>query len=467
MEAGMNESIVAALPPSSLDAERSVLGAMMQDSGAANLAFETLMPEDFYSSEHREIYEAMRGLHIAGNPVDLMTTGNELTRRGTFESIGGAAYLLQLVRYVPTTANTRTYIQIVVEKSTLRKLIAASQQIQQQCYAQSDLLEDVLRNAERLIFDIVMKRSGAETLLPLNQVLMSTFDQIEELSRLKGRLGGVPTGLYDLDRMLTGLHGGELVLVGARPAMGKTSMALGVTQFAAVQAKRCVAVFSMEMPREQIGLRLLCSAANINMQRVRSGMLSDDEWVKIGDTINVLSSCRVFIDDTPGLTPSQLRSRCRRLMMEQGLDLIVIDYLGLMGTDKRVENRQLEVSEINRQLKAIALELKIPVLACAQLSRAPAARTDKRPLLSDLRDSGSIEQDADVVLFLHREGYYATAGSEDGPKPDDTAGEIIIAKQRNGPVGTVNVEWQAEFARYTNLPGTRVAMYVENETNER
>lgn len=463
MEAGMNESIMAALPPSSLDAERSVLGAMMQDSGAANLAFETLMPEDFYSPEHREIYEAMRGLHIAGSPVDLMTTGNELTRRGTLDSIGGAAYLLQLVRFVPTTANTRTYIQIVTEKSTLRKLIAASQQIQQQCYAQSDMLEDVLRNAERLIFDIVMKRSGAETLLPLNQVLMSTFDQIEELSRLKGRLGGVPTGLYDLDRMLTGLHGGELVLVGARPAMGKTSMALGVTQFAAVQAKRCVAVFSMEMPREQIGLRLLCSAANINMQRVRSGMLSDDEWIKIGDTINALSTCRVFIDDTPGLTPSQLRSRCRRLMMEQGLDLIVIDYLGLMGTDKRVENRQLEVSEISRQLKAIALELKIPVLACAQLSRAPAARTDKRPLLSDLRDSGSIEQDADVVLFLHREGYYATAGSEDGPKPDDTEGEIIIAKQRNGPVGTVNVEWQAEFARYTNKPGTRVAMYAESE----
>lgn len=460
----MTDGIVTALPPSSIDAERSVLGAMMQDSGAASLAFETLMPEDFYSAEHREIFEAMRDLHIAGNPVDLMTAGNELTRRGTFESIGGAAYLLQVVRFVPTTANTRTYIQIVLEKSTLRKLISASQQIQQQCYAQADQLQDVLHNAERLIFDIVMKRSGAETLLPLNRVLMSTFDQIEELSRLKGRLGGVPTGLYDLDRMLTGLHGGELVLVGARPAMGKTSMALGVTQFAAVQGKRCVAVFSMEMPREQIGLRLLCSAANINMQRVRSGMLSDDEWVKIGDTINDLSTCRIFIDDTPGLTPSQLRSRCRRLMMEQGLDLIVIDYLGLMGTDKRVENRQLEVSEISRQLKAIALELKIPVLACAQLSRAPAARTDKRPLLSDLRDSGSIEQDADVVLFLHREGYYATAGSEDGPKPDDTAGEVIIAKQRNGPVGTVNVEWQAEFARYTNLPGTRVAMYVENES---
>lgn len=463
MESGISEQIITALPPSSIDAERSVLGAMLQNGNAASLAFEVLLPVDFYSAEHREIFEAMRALNSAASPIDVMTVSNELTRRGTLESIGGAAYLLQAVRFVPTAVNVRTYIEIVSEKSTLRKLISACQQIQQQCYAQSDPLQEVLNSAERVIFDIVMKRSGAETLVPLNRVLMSTFDQIELLSRLKGRLGGVPTGLYDLDRMLTGLHGGELILVGARPAMGKTAMALGVAQFAARQSKRCVAVFSMEMPNEQIGLRLLCSAANINMQRVRSGMLSDDEWIKLGDTINELSSCHIFIDDTPGLTPSQLRSRCRRLMVEHGLDLIVIDYLGLMGTDKRVENRQLEVSEISRQLKAIALELKIPVLACAQLSRAPAARTDKRPMLSDLRDSGSIEQDADVVLFLHREGYYATAGSEDGPKPDDTAGEVIIAKQRNGPVGTVNVEWQAEFARYTNLPGTRVAMYMEND----
>ena len=463
MEVSLNDQqILAALPPSSLDAERSVLGAVMQDSGAANLAFETLTPEDFYSAEHKEIFEAMRALHIAGNPIDLMTLGNELTKRGTLNSVGGAAYLLQAVRFVPTTANTRTYIEIVLEKATLRRLITASQQIMQQCYQQSDPLQDVLHNAERQIFDIVMKRGGSDSLRPINSVLMGTFDQIEELSRLKGRLGGVPTGLYDLDRMLTGLHGGELILVGARPAMGKTSMALGVAGFAGVQAKRCVAIFSLEMPCEQIGLRMLCSAANINMQRVRSGMLTDDEWVKIGDTINDLSQARIYIDDTPSLTPSQLRSRCRRLMMEQGLDLIVIDYLGLMGTDKRVENRQLEVAEISRQLKAIALELKIPVLACAQLSRANANRTDKRPLLSDLRDSGSIEQDADVVMFMHREGYYATAnGSDDGPKPDDNQGEIIVAKQRNGPVGTVNVEWQAEFARYTNLPGTKVAMYME------
>ena len=455
--------MTAVLPPSSIDAERSVIGAMLQDNGAASLAFENLVPEDFYSPEHKEIFGAMQALHIAGSPIDLMTVGNELTRRGTLDSVGGSVYLLQALRFVPTTANTRTYIEIVLEKATLRKLIDASQRISEQCYAQTDALSDVLKSAEKRIFDIVMRRTGAQSLMPLQKVLMSTFDTIEELSRLKGKLSGVPTGLYDLDRMLTGLHGGELILVGARPAMGKTSMALGVAQFAGVKAHKSVAIFSLEMPAEQIGMRLLCSAANINMQRVRSGMLSDDEWIKLGDCINDLSNCRIYIDDTSSLTPSQLRSRCRRLMMEQGLDLVVIDYLGLMTTDSRAENRQLEVSEISRQLKSIALELKIPVLACAQLSRAPAARNDKRPMLSDLRDSGSIEQDADVVMFLHREGYYASANSteENAPKPDDNAGEVIVAKQRNGPVGTVNVEWQAEFARYTNLPGTRVAVYAE------
>lgn len=457
-----NFDIVQALPPSSIDAERSVIGAVLQDSGAATLAFENLMPTDFYSAEHKEIFDAMRNLHINGSPIDLMTLTNELTNRGTLEGIGGTAYLLQALRFVPTTANTRTYIEIVLEKSTLRKLINASQRIQEQCYAQSDPLTTVLHDAERAIFDIVMKRTGAETLVSIQKVLMSTFDQIEELSRLKGKIAGVPTGIYDLDRMLTGLHGGELVLVGARPAMGKTAMALGVARFAAVKANRSVAIFSMEMPNVQIGMRMLCSEANINMQRVRSGMLTDDEWVKLGDSVNEMSNHKIYIDDTPGLAPSQLRSRCRRLMMEQGLDLIVIDYLGLMSTDKRVENRQLEVSEISRQLKAIALELKIPVLACAQLSRGPANRTDKRPMLSDLRDSGSIEQDADVVMFLHREAYYASAETQgDAPKADDNEGEIIIAKQRNGPVGTVEVEWQGEFARYTNKPGTRVAMYAE------
>lgn len=451
------QEALRALPPSSVDAEKSVLGAILQDSSAATLAFETLTAVDFYTAEHKELFSAMRELHIAGSPVDVMTLSNELNRRGTLEGVGGAAYLMQLYRFVPTTANTRTYVQIVLEKSTLRKLIGACQHISADCYSQQETLENILRSAERAIFDIVMKRAGAETLKPLNEVLSSTFDHIEELSRLQGRLSGVPTGLYELDRMLTGLHGGELVIVGARPGMGKTAMALGVSTFAGTKGKKTVAVFSLEMPSEQIGMRILCSEAKINLQRVRSGMLSDDEWVKLGDCLNKLSAVRMFIDDTSGLTPSQLRSRCRRLMMEQGLDLIVVDYLGLMGTDKRVENRNLEVSEISRQLKSIALELKVPVMACAQLARANATRTDKRPMLNDLRDSGSIEQDADVVLFIHREGYYAQGSEQE--KADDTAGEVIVAKQRNGPVGTVQVEWQPELARYTNQAGARVIQY--------
>lgn len=455
-----DQELLRVAPPNSADAERSVLGALLQDAGVATVVFETLMPDDFYTAEHREIFDAMRTLHIGGSPIDVMTVSNELTRRGTLEGVGGTAYLLTAYRYVPTTANTRSYVQIVQEKSTLRKLIGACRRIEEQCMSGLDPLDTVLHSAERAIFDIVMKRSGMESLQPLNAVLVQTFDKIEEMSRLKGKLAGVPTGLYDLDRQLTGLHGGELVIAGARPAMGKTSLALGIAQFAAGKTHKCVAVFSMEMPREQIGMRILCNAASINMQRVRNGMLSDDEWVKLGDHLNRLSHSRIFIDDTPGLTPSQVRSRSRRLMMEQGLDLIVIDYLGLMSADKRVENRQLEVSEISRGLKAIALELKVPVLACAQLARANMSRADKRPMLSDLRDSGSIEQDADVVLFIHREGYYQTGPSEEA-KADDTAGEIIVAKQRNGPVGTINVEWQAEFARYVNLPGTRVPIYAD------
>lgn len=273
MENEYNTQLTAAAPPNNPEAELSVLGAMMQDSDAASLACERLQADDFYTPEYREIFEAMRALHTNGSPVDLLTTGNELQRRGTFESVGGAKGLLQAVRYVPTTANARSYINIVQEKATLRKLIHAAQQIMQQSYSQSDPLPDILNSAERSIFDIVMRRSGADSLRPINDVLLSTFDQIEEISRLKGRLAGVPTGFYDLDRQLTCMHPGELIIVGARPAMGKTSMALSIAGFAARKAHKSVAIFSMEMPAEQIALRLICSAANINMQRVRSGML--------------------------------------------------------------------------------------------------------------------------------------------------------------------------------------------------
>ena len=455
------QDLLRITPPNSTDAERSVLGAALQDSGAATLALETLQPDDFYSPEHQEIFTAVKTLYISGSSIDVMTVSNELSRRGTLDGVGGSAYLLSACRYVPTTANTAAYIKIVQEKSTLRKLISACRRIEEECFTQMDDMETLLANAERLIFDIVMRRGGSDTLTPLNQVLMETFDKLEKLSRLKGKLSGVPTGLYDLDRKLTCLHGGELIIAGARPGMGKTALALGIALFAAERVNSRIALFTMEMPKEQIGMRILANAANINMQRLRNGMLSDDEWMKIGDTLNHLSTCRIYIDDTPGLSPSKMRSRVRRLMMELGgLDLIVIDYLGLMSSDKRQENRQQEVSDVSRGLKAIALELKIPVLACAQLARANTARKNKRPQLSDLRDSGSIEQDADVVLFIHREKYYQSDEPDEEPALDDGAAEIIVSKQRNGPVGTVPAEWQDEFARFINPPGIRVPSYI-------
>ena len=307
-------------------------------------------------------------------------------------------------------------------------------------------MDDILASAEKQIFDIAMNRTDGETLQPLGQVVVRSYDMIEELAKAKGKISGVATGFVDLDSLLTGLHGGEFIVVGARPAMGKTSFAMNVAAHASLYQGKKVAVFTLEMPREQIAMRVLCSDARVDMQRVRKGTLTNDDWVRLANALTPMVAAPMYIDASAGLSPSQLRSRCRRLMMEKGgLDLVVIDYLGLMRSDTRVENRQQEVSEISRQLKAIALDLKIPVMACAQLSRANKDRQDKRPMLSDLRDSGSIEQDADVVMFLHREEYY------NKETEDKNIGEVIIAKQRSGPLGTVKLAWLSEFTTFVNL----------------
>ena len=433
------------IPPNSVEAEKSVLSSMLQENHAVQLAVEMLVKDDFYQPSHREIYDAMIALNLQQMPIDLMTVQAELSRRGTLDGIGGNIYLVELYGYAPATANVKAYIQIVLEKSVLRRLIAASQQISQECYSQQNTLQETLANSEKAIFDIVMKRSGTDTLKPIHEVLLNTYSMIEELSELKGRISGVPTGFTALDNTLTGLHGGELILIGARPSMGKTSFAVNIASHAAFYAGKTVAIFSLEMPREQIVLRMLCSDARVDMQKVRSGTLTSDDWMKLARSVGPISASSCFIDDTAGISPSQLRSKCRRLMMDHGLDLIVVDYLGLMHSDTAAENRQLEVSEISRSLKAIALELKVPLIACAQLSRAATTRVDKRPMLSDLRDSGSIEQDADVVMFLHREGYY------DQNCEEKNVGEVIIAKQRNGPLGNIKVAWLPEYTTYANL----------------
>ena len=439
------EEFRGTVPPNSVEAEVSVLGAMLQDSVAVLRATEHLRTEDFYQPEHKEIFSVMMDLYLQRRPIDLVTMHSELARRGTLEGVGGNAYLMKILNSVPTSANVKAYIDIVQEKSTMRKLIQACQKISGECFTQQTPVETILSSAEKAIFDIVMNQTDGETLVPLREVLVKTYDQIDELSRLHGAIGGVPTGFIDLDNLLTGLHPGELVVVGARPSMGKTSFAMNIASHASLKHGKSVAVFTLEMPREQIAMRMLCSDAQVDMQRVRKGTLTDKDWSSLANSVQHMADAPMYIDDTAGITPSQLRSRCRRLKMDKGLDLVVVDYLGLMKADGRVESRQLEVSEISRQLKAIALDMKIPIVACAQLSRANKDRLDKRPVLSDLRDSGSIEQDADVVMFLHREEYY------NKDTEDKNIGEVIISKQRSGPLGTVKLAWLSEYTTFANL----------------
>ena len=465
MENMQRQDDLITLPPNSIEAERSVLGAMLQDKASVSLAIETLLKEDFFMAENAIIYDAMFRLQTIGTPIDLRTVAEELKRLGQYDSIGGQAYLFNLIDYVPTTVNIKSYIQIVSEKSTLRKLINACRDINKLCYAQEEDLPSILDQAEKKIYDIAMRKAAENTLKPIYDVIVDTVGEIEKLANLKGKLSGVPTGFHELDRMLTGLHGGEFILVGARPSMGKTAVAINMAMHASVTGRKRTAIFSMEMPAEQIGMRLICSKASINMQRVRDGSLSDAEWIALGDSLNQLSNSPMYIDDSSGLSPSQLRSRCRRLKLEKGLDLIVLDYLQLLHSDKRTENRQNEVSEISRQLKILAMELNVPIIACSQLSRRAAKSTDShRPVLSDLRESGAIEQDADVVILVHRENYYKMKSeTEEDTQIIDNEGELIIAKQRNGPIGTVKVEWQPEYVRYTNRPDTVPVVFIEGE----
>ncbi len=439
------EALRGMTPPFSLEAEISVLGAMLQDATAVLRGTESLKAEDFYLAEHQEIFRAMMDMNLDHRPVDLTTLSSEMGRRGSLEGIGGIAYLMRLMSSVPTTANVEAYIRLVLEKSTLRKLIAAARRIQKAAYAQQDPVPEILAGAEKEIFDLVMNRTDGGTLKPVREVLRNTYQEIEELAKLHGELSGVPTGFIDLDSTLTGMHPGELIIIGATPAMGKTSFAMNIAGYASIATGKTVAVFSVEMPRAQIVMRVLCSEARVNMQKVRKGTLEDREWMALAKARGPISAAPMYLDDTAGLTPSQLRSRCRRLMMDHGLDLVVVDYLGLMRADTRTENRQLEVAEISRQLKAIALELKIPVVVCAQLSRANKDRIDKRPVLTDLRESGSIEQDADVVMFLHREEYYNPDTEE------KNIAEVNVAKQRSGPLRTVKLAWLSETTTFANL----------------
>ena len=447
MEQGYSNRI----PPHQIDAEKSVLGCMLGSSRAVMLAQESLTKDDFYDPAHQEIFDAMMHLTSNSQPVDLVTLQNELTRRGKLEGVGGLDYLLDLSQFVPTTANVGAYIRIIDEKATLRRLIDASGAIAQKAYADEEETSDVLAFSEKAIYDITM-RKGGDQLQPIRPVLIETYDRIETLAKNRGRIEGVPTGYPDMDRMLTGMHPGEFILIAARPSMGKTSIGMNIVENAAIRSGAKCAVFSLEMPAEQLVMRMLCSEAQVDMQSVRRGTLSMEDWEKLTDAMAPISKAEIYIDATSGISVPELRSKARRLQMEHGLDLVMIDYLQLMSSTGKSGSRQEEVSSISRGLKSLAQELKVPVIALSQLSRAAAGRTDHRPILSDIRDSGAIEQDADVVMFVHRENYY------DPETEKGNIAEIIIAKQRNGPLGTVELIWSAEHTRFLHNPNSSMQL---------
>ncbi len=427
-----------------LESERSVLGAMLRAREAALLAIESLQPSDFYDPANREVFTAMRDIAAAGRPIDLVTLDEELTRRGRLDAVGGAAYLIELSRSVPSAVNARAYIEIVDEKATLRRLVAACEEIAQACRSGTRDTQSILEDAEKRIYDIAM-RKGGEELTHIEPILLKTFERIELLVKNHGKVDGVESGYRELDDLLTGFHPGEMILVAGRPAMGKTSIGMNFIENAAIRTGKRAAVFSLEMPAEQIAMRMLCTEARVDMQKVRRGQLGDEEWTRLSEAIISIGPSAIYVDATPGITVSQIRSKARRLQLEHGLDIILIDYLSLMSAAGSFGSRQEEVAQISRGLKALAIELNVPVIALQQLSRAPAGRSNHRPLLSDIRESGAIEQDADVVMFIHREDYY------DPDTPEKNIAELIVAKQRNGALGTVKLGWKGEYTWFMDL----------------
>ena len=438
METTVNRTL-----PQSIEAEQSVIGSMIIDRSAIAQAAEGLGEEDFYRDSHKVLFKSIIEMFKRDMAVDLVTVLENLKANDTLERAGGVTYVTEITSSVPTTANLGSYIQIVQEKSTLRKLIKASTSIIEESYNKQGDVENVLDSAEKRIFDIAEKRTTSD-FEPLNQVLERGFIEIERLFNNKGEITGVSSGFLDLDAKTSGFQKGDMVLIAARPSMGKTTFALNIAEHAALREGKSVVIFSLEMSKEQLAYKLLCSEANVDMLKLRTGALDDKDWENIARATGPLSKAKIYIDDTAGVSVMEMRSKCRRLKIEYGIDLIMIDYLQLMSGSSS-ESRQQEVSEISRSIKALAKEMECPVIALSQLSRAPEQRADHRPMLSDLRESGSIEQDADLVMFLYRDEYYNKETEE------KNVGECIIAKQRNGPVGTVKLAWLGQFSKFGNL----------------
>lgn len=435
---------IGKVPPHDTEAEQAVIGSMLTDKEAIISAIEVLKEEDFYREDNRIIYHAILNLYNRAEPVDIITLKAELSSLGQLDAVGGIEFLATLPDKVPTTANVEKYIKIVEEKSILRNLLKTANEIIQLGYDETQDVDMIMDQAEKKIFNTIQSRNQ-KGYSSMKDILVDTFTELEQLYNQKQHITGVPTGFADLDYKTAGLHNSDLILVAARPAMGKSAFALNIASYAATRAKIPVMIFSLEMSKEQMANRILCSEAMVDSNKVRTGKIDDDEWTKLAEASGELSEAQIFIDDTPGISIMEIRAKCRKLKLEKNIGLVVIDYLQLVqGSGKRGSSREQEIAEISRSLKILAKEINVPVIALSQLSRAPEQRPDHRPMLSDLRESGSIEQDADIVMFLYRDDYY----NEDSEKKN--IAEVILAKHRSGSTGTVELLWLGNYTKFAN-----------------
>ena len=443
--ASMDEAILKRVLPHSLEAEQSVIGSMIMDREAIVVASELICGEDFYNKSYGVLFDSMVELNDQGQPVDLVTLQNRLKEKDVPPEISSLEFIRDLITAVPTSANIKYYTNIVAEKAMLRRLIRLMEEIANKCYAGKDSMEVIMEETEKKVFNLVQRRSTGDY-VPIREVVMNAMDKIEKASHNSGGVTGIATGFIDLDYRTAGMQPSDLVLIAARPSMGKTAFVLNIAQYVAFHSGECVAIFSLEMSKEQLVNRLFAMESKVDSQHLRTGNLSDMEWEKLIESAGMIGQSKLIIDDTPGISIADMRSKCRKFKLEMDLKMIIIDYLQLMsGSGRGTDSRQQEISDISRSLKALARELQVPVLALSQLSRAVEQRPDHRPMLSDLRESGAIEQDADVVMFIYRDDYYNPDTEKKG------IAEINIAKQRNGPIGTIDLVWLPEFTKFANL----------------
>lgn len=440
----MEETLIRRILPHSIEAEQSVIGCMLMDRDAILVVSEILTSDDFYQKQYGVIFDAMVELCNEGKPVDPITLQVRLREKDLPPDISSMEYVRELLDAVPTSANVKYYANIVSEKAVLRRLIRATEEVANTCYLEKEPTDVILEESEKKLFNILQRNTGSE-FVPIQQVVLNAIGNIERASKVKGTVTGIPTGFVDLDYKTSGMHNSDLVLIAARPSMGKTAFVLNIAQYMAFRKDYTVAIFSLEMSKEQLVNRLLSMESHVDSQNLRTGNLKDEDWTKLVEGADIIGESNLIIDDSPGITVGELRSKCRKYKLEHNLDIVMIDYLQLMSGSGRTDSRQQEISDISRSLKALARELNVPIIALSQLSRAVEQRPDHRPMLSDLRESGAIEQDADVVMFIYRDDYY----HKDTEKKD--IAEIIIAKQRNGPIGTAELVWLPRYTQFVNM----------------